>query len=340
MVGIAVVTTNLTTTVNTLITSNTDDFDVYFSNVLVDGIQDLSIVSNTKRLVFRYDLSTVGEKKTITYDVTNASKYYDAQVSINCTESNSYLKINNLFDEESPINARSTKQGTLSIELKSSTIDEKSYEVNCTINAFAVERESVGSGEVNDHLEKSLYEVGEEITIVDEVFNVIRDNGTTVTMLAKNSIGTDYKQSEIDNFLSFSNSYGWAYKPGPKEIDIQSYEGSVKTYVNEYVSYLIGVTGDSNITGTLITLADLKSFGCTINDDYSYTSGLTCANSKHKSWLVNGKYWWTRSATPSNSNDIWIVCKSGTLSYDNYGTRYGSGYVGVRPVITIPKSII
>ena len=77
-----------------------------------------------------------------------------------------------------------------------------------------------------------------------------------------------------------------------------------------------------------------------LNDDYSYTTGLTCANSKHKSWLVNGKYWWTRSAESTNSNDIWIVCKSGTLSYDNYGSRYGSGYVSVRPVITISKSIL
>ena len=340
IVGIALVTTNLVATVNTQISSNTDDFEVYFSNVLVDGIQDLSIVSNTKRIVFQYDLSSIGDKKVITYDVTNSSKYYDAQISFNCTESNSYLRIENSFDIESPISARSTKQGSLTIELINAVSEETSYEVSCTINAAAVERDTEGSGEVNTPLEKSIYEVGEEVSIGEEVFNVIKDNGDTVTLLTQNNIGTDYKQSEEDNFLTFSNSYGWAYKPGPKEIDIQSYDGPVKTYVNEYVSYLIGETGDSNLTGTLITLAELKGLGCTINDDYSYTTGLTCANSKHKSWLVNGKYWWTRSAESTNSNDIWIVCKSGTLSYDNYGSRYGSGYVSVRPVITISKSIL
>lgn len=340
MVGVAVVTTNLFSTVSTLISPNTDDFDVYFSNVLVNGEQDLSIVSNAKRLVFQYNLSAVGDKKTITYFVTNASKNYDAQVDISCTEGNSYLKINNLFDTENPISARSVEQGILTIELVNAVNEEKSYEVSCTINASAIGRNTEGNGEVGDPLAKSLFEVGEEVSIGAEVFNVIKDNGNTVTMLAQHNLGVDYKQSETDNYLTFSDLIGWENKPGPKEIDIQSHNGPVKTYVNEYVSYLRSETGDSTLTGTLITLAELKELGCTINNNYSYTSGLTCASSKHNSWISNGKYWWTRSAVPSNANDVWIVCKSGTLSYDNYGAKYGSGLVGVRPVIIISKSVL
>ena len=153
-------------------------------------------------------------------------------------------------------------------------------------------------------------------------------------------INTNRSISETPVTITFSNSVGWEYTPAPKEIDIQQYDGPVKTYLNEYVSYLQNLTGDTNLDGTLITLNELKGLGCTINDSYTYESGLTCANSEYKNWLVNGTLWWTRSAISTDANDIWVVCKSGTLSYDNHGPYYGSNTIGIRPVIIISKSIL
>ncbi len=91
VIGIAVVTTNVVGNMSTSINQNPDDFLVYFSDVKVDGNQDLSLVRSEKELVFNGEFSAVGDKKVISYDVTNASKNYDANVSISCTESNTYL---------------------------------------------------------------------------------------------------------------------------------------------------------------------------------------------------------------------------------------------------------
>ena len=334
VVGIAAVTTNLTINVSTPIASNQDDFLVYFSDVLVNGKQDLFLVKSEKELVFRREFSTIGDKVTIDYDVTNASKNYDATISISCTESNNYLSVTNSFDEKSNLTARSTRTGTLTIELTNAVTEEKSYEVKCTITGTAVEKETQSNGEVNLPLE-NLFKIGNEITIADEKFNIISDNGDTITMLAKYNLGTNYKQSKTTNYITFSTTTNWEYKPGPKEIDIQQYDGNVKTYVNNYVSYLKGETGDSTLTGNLINLNELKSLGCTINDDYTYTSGLTCANSPYKSWLVNVQFWWTRSAYPTTSGYVWIVLGDGRLiSYSYSSSR------GVRPIITISKSAL
>ena len=340
VVGLAAVTTNLIINGSTNISSNQDDFLVYFSDVKLNGTQDLSLVKNEKELVFNKEFSAVGDKVTIDYDITNASKNYDATISISCTESNNYLNINNIFDQSSNLTARSTRTGTLTVELINAVSTEQSYEVKCTITGTAIERETEGSGEVNLPLEKTTYAIGEEVSIGEEVFNVIRDNGDTITMLAQYIVVANYRQrptTDNADWVIFSLSYGWEYKPGPKEIDIQQFDGPVKRYVNEYVSYLKGETGDSILTGTLITLNELKSLGCTINDDYSYTSGLTCENSEHKSWLANDARWWTRSAQSSGTGGgVWVVYGQGKLD-----TRfYNDLSYGVPPVITISKSVL
>ena len=268
-VGIAAVSTNLIINGSTNISSNQDDFLVYFSDVKLNGTQNLSLVKNEKELVFNTIFSAVGDKTIIEYDVTNASKNYDATISISCTESNNYLSVINNFDQKSNLLARSTRTGTLTIELTNAVSTEQSYEVKCTITGTAVERETQSSGEVSLPLEKTTYAIGEEITIANETFNVISDNGDTITMLAQYNLGTNYRQSTTAKSVSFSNSNGWAYTPGPKEIDIQAFDGNVKTHVNEYVSYLKSEIGDSTLTGTLITMSELKSLGCTITENYS-----------------------------------------------------------------------
>ena len=162
-------------------------------------------------------------------------------------------------------------------------------------------------------------------------------------MLASYVLGTDYRQTKSTTSgeygVSFASTYGWEYTPGPKEIDIQTWSTKPKTYVNEYVSYLQEETGDTSITGDLITLAELGTLSCTYPSDYSYVSAAserTCANSSNASWLVKGQHWWTRSALPDIYNIVWLVDTSGALNSNRcHATDYG-----VRPVITISKSEI
>ena len=59
-IGIAAVSSNLLINGATPIASNPDDFNVYFSDVLVNGTQDLSLVTSETRLVFNGEFSAVG----------------------------------------------------------------------------------------------------------------------------------------------------------------------------------------------------------------------------------------------------------------------------------------
>ena len=300
----------------------------------MNGTQDLSLVRNEKQLVFAGEFSAVGDKKVISYDVTNASQNYDAEILIDCTESTTYLNITNVFDMKNALSARSSRTGTLTIELSTAVSEEVSQDVTCTITANAVERDGLGSGDVGEPLEK-LIPVGTELIYKGELFNVIHDNGNYVTLLARYNLDSTYKQSTTTNYVSFSGASGWEYTPGPKEIDIQTWSTKPKTYVNEYVSYLQEDTGDTTLTGDLITMAQLGELGCTVPSVYTWVSdsnARTCANSSHSDWLINGQYWWTRSTISGYPHFIWIMYDGGDLgNYSYYST------CGVRPVITLSR---
>ena len=180
------------------------------------------------------------------------------------------------------------------------------------------------------------YKVGDEITIGTEKFNVINDNLTTVTMLAKYNLymGDSTTQSSEQVWSLFSEEYGWEYAPGPKEIDIQNFEGRAKLKVNKYLVYLkekYNIDG----TGDLISVSELERLGCKIPENYSSQHGGNCKNSKHKDWLINNQHFWTKSAIPESPDHLWVLSDGGTLYTDIH-----SGYYGVRPVITIFKGAL
>ena len=351
-VGFAAVSTTLFINGQTKISANDDDFNVYYSNALVNGIQDLSVITDDTHISFTTTLETLGEKYVLDYDVTNGSKNYDAELVMECTQGNEYLTVTNEFDDSTNLEALKTRSGKLTLELIKSYAGDTDLDVTitCTIDANAIERGSLGEGEVAAPIEKyakwvytdsdsdGAISVGDVYSLNEETFNVISQTEDTVTMLAQYNLGTDYRQTESTTSneygVKFASTEGWEYTPGPKEIDIQTWSTNPKTYVNEYVSYLQSKTGSTSIAGNLITLAELKALGCTINDDYTYTSGLTCVNSEHANWLVNGQNWWTRSAYPDSSYGVWRVRTSGVLVGDDYSNTNS----GVRPVITVSKS--
>ena len=189
------------------------------------------------------------------------------------------------------------------------------YSLNITI-------ETIQSDKKWTYVSANAYEVGDVITIGNETFNVIKDNGSTVTMLASFNLGTDYKQSQTYNGQNFSNNNGWGQAG---DLDIQLYDGPVKTYVNNYVTYLQGETGDSTLTGTLITMSQLEDLGCDTS---------SCLSSQHAEWLATRNYgWWTRTA--EDGSYIWNLHNGVNFDYEEYGIIRG-----IRPVITISKTIL
>ena len=344
-VGYAVLTQQLS--INNIVNYDAMKWDVGFTSA-VDGegsIKSLSAISSDKKSVTvtcDVGTSTSSETCIVKATITNASTFnimlrevptiayddtYISSVDVMWLKSFEAPKkldgINNGKSEDVQIKI-TTK------ELEESMLPEESISISISIVFDWIEA---------DGSEKNIVSlIGQEITFGEEKFNVISADEDTITMLAQYNIGTNYRQSSIERDVTFSYSNGWEYAPGPKEIDIQQFDGEVKNNLNEYVSYLKTVTGDSNLTGNLISLRELKALGCTIAEDYSYTSGFTCVNSDYKSWLVNGQYWWTRSALSSISNNVWVVNATGSLSSFNYREPMGGN--GVRPVITILKETL
>ena len=166
-----------------------------------------------------------------------------------------------------------------------------------------------------------VYKTGDVITIANEQFNVISSDDETVTMLAAKCLNSSYRQSDSYSQVEFSNHNDWGQAG---DLDIQLYDGPAKTYINNYVTYLRGETGDTNLSGTLITKNQLASLDC---------DAIKCTDIEHASWLLTSQVWWT--STAYDFMQVYIVNLSGIWS----------GYLfddlkGVRPVITISKSAL
>ena len=146
-VGFAAVSTTLIINGTANIKKNSDDFKVYYSKALVNGIEDNSVVVDDTHLVFKTTLDILGQSYVLDYDVTNSSKQYDAQLTMNCTGGNEYLTVVNTFNTTDNLLATDTRRGKLTLTLaKSYSGADLDVEIKCTLGANAVERNSEGTG--------------------------------------------------------------------------------------------------------------------------------------------------------------------------------------------------
>lgn len=195
----------------------------------------------------------------------------------------------------------------------------------------------------NSHVIKAVdinnLSIGDEILLKGEVFNVIKLSDNDVTMLAKNNIGENYKQTSSIYKVNFSSKNGWEYTPGPKDIDVFTWGGQAKNLLEGYVGYLKTSTGDNNIKGNLITLKELGNLNCTVPSNYAKVadaSGRTCTSSTYNSWLINSSIkWWIRSAYEGSGNNVWFMYESGEINAFNYASL-----ASVRPIIIISKETL
>ncbi len=132
------------------IVGNTGDFDVYFSKAIENGVENSSIIKDRNHLEFTTELRVVDEEYVLDYEVTNASKQYDASIVMNCTGGNDFLRVSNEFDIEEILPARTTRKGTLTLRVIKTPLEEMSVKITCEITGNAVEREEVGSEEIKN----------------------------------------------------------------------------------------------------------------------------------------------------------------------------------------------
>ena len=153
-IGFAAISTTLIINGNVNIGENTDDFSVIFTKASLDG-QDIynNVIDDTRKIITfeTNDLKTLNQTSTLSYEVTNNSSNYDAEVSVNCkVKENTTAKYTSIKNElegnATVVKAKETLNGTLTITLNKTATEEVREEYVCTLTFNAVERNELGRG--------------------------------------------------------------------------------------------------------------------------------------------------------------------------------------------------
>ena len=151
-VGFAAISTTLIINGRTKVGENTDDFSVIFTAASLDGKNVYnSVVDDTKKIITfeTSDLKTLNQKSVLSYEVTNNSANYDAEVQVNCKAKENttakYTSIKNeLENNATVIKAKESLNGTLTVTLNKTATEEVREEYVCTLTFNAVERDTLG----------------------------------------------------------------------------------------------------------------------------------------------------------------------------------------------------
>ena len=152
-VGFAAISTTLIINGSAKVSENADDFSVIFTKATLDGADVYAnVIDDTKKVITfeTSDLKTLNQTSVLSYEVTNNSANYDAEVTVNCklkdnTEAK-YTSIKNELDGNATvIKAKETLNGTLTVTLNKTATEEVREEYVCELTLNAVERDTLGS---------------------------------------------------------------------------------------------------------------------------------------------------------------------------------------------------
>ena len=152
-IGFAAISTTLIINGNAKVSENNEDFSVIFTAASIDG-QDVysTAVDETKKTITftTSELKTLNQTSILTYEVTNNSSNYDANVTITCVPKEGttakYTSIKNKLDNDATVvKAKETLNGTLTVTLDKVATESVTEEYTCKLEFNAVERDTLGS---------------------------------------------------------------------------------------------------------------------------------------------------------------------------------------------------
>ena len=152
MIGFAAVSTSLIINGNAKVSENNEDYSVIFTKASLDGEDVYSTaVDDTKKIITftSKNLMKVGDTSALTYEVTNNSANYDAEVRVTCVPKDGtttkYTSIKNeLEGNATKVLAKECINGTLTITLDKTSTEEVSEEYTCSLEFNATERDELG----------------------------------------------------------------------------------------------------------------------------------------------------------------------------------------------------
>ena len=152
-IGFAAISTTLIINGNAKVSENNEDFSVIFTAASIDGndVYSTAVDETKKTITFTTsELKTLNQTSILTYEVTNNSSNYDANVTVTCVPKTGttakYTSIKNKLDNDATVvKAKETLNGTLTITLNKTSTESVTEEYVCTLTFNAVERDTLGS---------------------------------------------------------------------------------------------------------------------------------------------------------------------------------------------------
>ena len=151
-IGFAAVSTTLVINGNVNISENEEDFSVIFTAATLDGTDVYeNVIDDTKKVITfeTNNLKTLNQTSVLNYMISNNSSNYDAEVSVTCVPKDGttakYTSIKNeLANNATVVKAKESLNGTLTVTLNKTAIEEVSEEYTCKLEFNAVERDALG----------------------------------------------------------------------------------------------------------------------------------------------------------------------------------------------------
>ncbi len=151
-IGFAAISTTLVINGNAKVSENEEDFSVIFTAASIDG-KDVysSVIDDTKKIITfeTSELKTLNQTSVLTYEVTNNSSNYDANVNVTCVSKDGttakYTSIKNKLENDATVvKAKSSVNGTLTVTLDQVSTENVTEEYTCKLEFNAVERDTIG----------------------------------------------------------------------------------------------------------------------------------------------------------------------------------------------------
>ena len=151
-IGFAAISATFIINGSAKVSENNEDFSVIFTAASIDGndVYSTAVDETKKTITFTTsELKTLNQTSVLSYEVTNNSSNYDANVTVTCVPKTGttakYTSIKNKLENDATIvKAKETLNGTLTVTLNKTATEELSEEYTCKLEFNAVERDTIG----------------------------------------------------------------------------------------------------------------------------------------------------------------------------------------------------
>ena len=215
-IGFASISTTLILNGNAKVSENNEDFSVIFTAASIDGKDVYSTaVDETKKIITfeTSELKTLNQTSILTYEVTNNSSNYDAEINVTCVPKDGttakYTSIKNKLDNDATkVLAKSSLNGTLTITLNKTATEEASEEYKCKLEFNGVERTKIAASGTN--LYNLIKNNADTKTVIDYKVRsgVSGTNGIYMTTATNGNVPVYYYRGDADkvnNNIIFNN---------------------------------------------------------------------------------------------------------------------------------------